>query len=184
VTAPVAYVCGGGGHLDPWGSERDDALVPNVVVTRVISAPASQVWNVVTDLANSAEVLSQVAAVQVLSDGDFGVGTRWRETRRMFGNEATVEMEVAAVDPGQWYDVVAEDQSATYRSRIELSEQGETTVLTMTFSAEGRGAVGRALGALTGPLTRGPTEKLLRGDLADIAAAAEAADEPGTATTT
>ncbi len=152
--------------------------MPNVVVTRVINAPASRVWNVVTDLAHTAEVLSQVESVQVLSDGEFGVGTRWRETRRMFGNEAAVEMEVAAVDPGQWYDVVAEDRSATYRSRIELSGQDETTVLTMTFSAEGRGAVGRALGVLTGPLTRGATEKLLRGDLADIAAAAESAGEP------
>jgi uncharacterized membrane protein len=147
--------------------------MPSAVVSRTVNAPAGAIWDVVTNLANSPAVLTQVASVEVLSQGDFGVGTRWRETRTMFGNEAAVEMEVAAVDPGRWYDVVAEDRSATYRSRIELSERDSATVVTMTFSAEGRGKAGRLLGALTGPLTRGATEKLLSQDLADIAAAAE-----------
>ncbi len=44
-------------------------------------------------------------AVERLDSGtDFGVGTTWRETRVMFGREATEVMEIVAVDEGRSYD--------------------------------------------------------------------------------
>ena len=73
----------------------------NIEVSQRIEAPAEQVWAVITDLANSPQVISGIDAVEILGGPpEFGVGTRWRETRTMLGKTATEEMEVSAVDPG------------------------------------------------------------------------------------
>jgi len=47
-----------------------------------------------TDLEGSAERLSGVNEAEILERPEFGLGTRWRETRTMFGKEATEEMVV------------------------------------------------------------------------------------------
>lgn len=55
-------------------------------VVREIAAPQGRVWDTITDLATAPVTLSGVTRVERLDAGDaFGVGTRWRETRRMFG---------------------------------------------------------------------------------------------------
>ena len=66
-----------------------------VAVTRLIEAPVAVVWQVFTDLGRRRQWLSAVTAVEVLTDGPFGAGTTWRETRRMAdGGEITEEFRV------------------------------------------------------------------------------------------
>lgn len=70
-----------------------------VVVERVIRASPERVWEALTDLQGTERVLSGVERIEVLTEGGFAVGTRWRETRRMLGREATEEMYVTASEP-------------------------------------------------------------------------------------
>lgn len=147
-----------------------------ITVSRDIAAPPASVWEVITNVDRYADVLSGVQRVERLDDGTgFGVGTRWRETRTMFGREATEEMEVAAVDPGTGYTVVADSRGTVYTSGFHLEDAGEgRSRLTMTFGAAPSGLVAKVLSATVGRLFVRTTRKLLQQDLDEVGAAAEA----------
>lgn len=144
-------------------------------LTQHIQAQPEKVWAVISDIPGSAATLSGVEAVQLLTDGSYGEGTRWRETRRMFGRPETVEMWVASADPGRSTVVKAVQGGADYTTRLNLSPRGGGTDLTLTFSAEiiKPTPASRILMALFGRLGMAVTRKALAGDLADIAARAE-----------
>jgi carbon monoxide dehydrogenase subunit G len=145
-------------------------------VSRDIEASATTVWAVITDLDRSPEVLSSVERVERLDGGRrFGIGTRWRETRTMFGRQATEEMEVTDVDDGVSYTVVADSGKTRYTSVLSLEPiTAGRARLSMTFGAETRGVVATVLGATIGRLFQGASRKALEQDLDDIARAAEA----------
>jgi carbon monoxide dehydrogenase subunit G len=143
-------------------------------LTKHIAAPPERVWSILTDLDDSPRTISAITSVERLSaDQGLQVGTRWRETRTMFGKEATEVMEVTAVDPGSSYVVEAESGNVHYRSRLSVEPSGEGSVLTMTFHGEPRGALTKFVAATVGKLMQGATRKALAKDLDDIARAAE-----------
>ncbi len=148
----------------------------NLEVSQRIAAPAEQVWAVITDLANSPQVISGIDTVEILGGPpEFGVGTRWRETRTMLGKTATEEMEVSAVDPGRSYSAVAASHGARYDSTLTVEPDGASaSTLTMTFRGEPTSTGGRIMAATVGRLFLGASRKALAKDLSDIAAAVEA----------
>lgn len=141
---------------------------------RTSGASCEAVWAVMTDIEASAEVITGITGVERLDGGDgFGVGTRWRETRVMFGREASEEMEVVEVREHA-YDVEAVHGSTTYRSTMTVEPDGDGSRISMTFGAEQRGLMARAMAATVGRLAAGSTRRAIEQDLADIARAAEA----------
>ncbi len=117
-----------------------------IKLTRTVAAPPQRLWEVVTDLDSVSRHISGISRIERLDGGNgFEVGTRWRETRTMFGREATEEMEVTGLEPGRSY----------------------------TVEADGRGALARVLAATIGRLFEGATRKALQRDLDEMAAAAE-----------
>jgi uncharacterized membrane protein len=145
----------------------------DVEVRRQVAAPVERVWAVTTDLAGSPQVVRGIDAVEVLTPGDFGVGTRWRETRTMLGRSATEEMTVTAVEPQRSYTTEAVRPGVRYVSTVAVTPAGDGSELTLTFGARPTSAVTRLLGAVTGPLGRRAVARALEKDLADLAAAAE-----------
>ncbi|WP_411075471.1 SRPBCC family protein [Streptomyces sp. cmx-4-7] len=143
----------------------------SVVVERRVAASPGRVWEAITDLPDLPRVLTGVRKVEVLTPGGFGVGTRWRETRRTLGREATEEMTVTACEPPDRYVTVADSHGTRYVSELTLTPDGTgSTVLRMTFSA--RPAHGRAPGAVGRLLARFGAKavaKALAKDLSDVA---------------
>ncbi|MFE6460079.1 SRPBCC family protein [Streptomyces cinereoruber] len=152
-----------------------DAGTTSVVVERRVAASPGPVWEAITDLPDLPRVLTGVRKVEVLTPGGFGVGTRWRETRRMLGREATEEMTVTVCEPPDRYVTVADSHGTHYVSELTLSPDGTgSTVLRMSFSA--RPAHGRAPGLLGRAFARLGAKalaKALAKDLSDIARAVE-----------
>lgn len=148
-----------------------------VTLSRRVAAPPASVWEVLTDLGQSARRLSQVTDLHVITDGPYAIGTRWRETRRMMGASDTQEMVVVDNDPGRRTVVEAVDASTTYRTTflLESLDDAVATLLTVTFSAEvtDPSRLQRLALRVIGPLGLKLTEKSLRTELDDIAAAAE-----------
>lgn len=145
-------------------------------VSREIAAPAARVWDVVTDLAGSADVLGAIEKIEILEGPapKLDVGTRWRETRTMFGKSATEEMVVTAVDHGRSYTVEADAAGALYRSVMTVEPLGDQrTRLSMSFGAEPKSLGSKLMSATVGRLFAGATRKALYQDLDDIAEAAE-----------
>ena len=57
---------------------------------RKVNADPAKVWALVTDVDSFTDMIRGITDVERLDDlPQFGVGTRWRETRKMFGSEAT-----------------------------------------------------------------------------------------------
>lgn len=148
-----------------------------VTLSRRISAPPSAVWEVLTDLDHAQRRLSQVTALHVITDGPYAVGTRWRETRRMMGASDTQELVVVENDPLRRTVTEAVDDSTTYRTTLLLESLDESaaTLLTATFQATVRdpSRLQRLALQVVGPLGLKLTERSIRTELDDIAAAAE-----------
>lgn len=151
----------------------------SVVVERKVAASPGRVWESITDLRDLPRVLSSVEKVEVLTPGVFGVGTRWRETRRMMGRAATEEMTVTVCEPVERYVTVADSHGMHYVSELSLAPDGpaltaRSTTLRMTFTA--RPAYDRAPGLLTRLLSRLGARAVARAltkDLDEIARAVE-----------
>lgn len=146
----------------------------HVHATKTIAASPERIWALVTDLEEFEKVISGITKIERLDDGDgFQVGTRWRETRVLFGREAVEEMEVTSLEPGRAYTVEADGRGAHYRSVLSVKPAGEGAVLEMSFSGEPTGVFSRFMAATVGKLFEGATRKAFEKDLAEIAAAAE-----------
>jgi carbon monoxide dehydrogenase subunit G len=144
-------------------------------LTQHIHASPEKVWSVISDIPGSAATLSGVDSVQLLSEGPYGEGTRWKETRTMMGRAETVEMWVARADPPRSTTVKALQGGADYTSRFSLAERDGGTDLTLTFGAEvvKPTTFSRIMMALFGKIGMGITRKALARDLAEIAAKAQ-----------
>ncbi len=146
----------------------------DVEVRRHTAAPVQRVWDVATDLAGAAQVIRGIDAVEVLTPGPFGVGTRWRETRTMMGRSATEEMSVTAMESLRSYRVESASRGAHYVSTFAFSPAADGgTELTTTFGGQATSSMTRVLAAVTAPFARRAVSKALEQDLQDIAAAAE-----------
>ncbi|MFD3947828.1 SRPBCC family protein [Streptomyces sp. NPDC058579] len=147
----------------------------SIVVERRIQAPPGPVWEAMTDLRGMERMLAGVERVEVLTEGGFGVGTRWRETRKMFGKEATEEMTVTEAEPPDRYVTVADSHGMHYVSEIALRPDGAgATVARMTFSATP--AAGSRMGFLAklmSGLGAKAVSRALAKDLDDVAASLE-----------
>ena len=146
----------------------------NVTVRQPCLAPAEVVWAVATDLAAMPETMSGISAVEVLTPGDFGVGTRWRETRRMYGKEASEEMTITAIDPRRSYTAEAASAGMHYVTTFEFLPSEHGTDIVMTFGGEAVRTAAKVVGRLTGWAMTSSVRKAIQADLADLAVAAEA----------
>lgn len=148
----------------------------SVSVERSIEADAARVWDVITDLDYSPEVLSSIVRIERLEGEGYEVGTRWRETRRMWGREETEEMWVSEVDEPRATTVRAESRGTEYVTTFTLEPREQGTVLRVDFSAEtpSPGPAQRIGWMVFGKAGMRATRKALEQDLAEIAAVAEA----------
>lgn len=141
-------------------------------IERTIAAPPETVFSRCSDFENSADVVEGIDKVEMLTDGPVGPGTRFRETRTMFGREATEEMEVGAFDPPRRYTLVAESHGARYHSEFLFEEVPEGTRVRLTFDATPVTVFAKIMAVLTRPMQKKVAELLCK-DLDDIKASIE-----------
>lgn len=146
-----------------------------VTASRHVDATPDAVWAVMTNLEGFADAISGIESVERLDDGSgFQVGTKWRETRTMFGRTATEAMWVTKIDPGHRYVVEASSHGAEYRTKQSVAPaDGGGSLLTMSFSAKAVSTMAKVMSATVGKLFENATRKAFEQDLADVAAAAE-----------
>ncbi|OEU90455.1 polyketide cyclase/dehydrase [Streptomyces abyssalis] len=152
-----------------------------VTVERRIAAPAGRVWEALTDIEHSAEVIKGIDRIEMLSEGPFGVGTRWRETRTMLGKEATEEMWVTASEAPERCVIEAESRGVHYTSEFLLTPAGgESTDVRLTFGSRTteKGGLKGAVMKMLGGLRSKAAAKALAKDLADVAASLESPQPP------
>lgn len=94
-----------------------------------IKAPKSKCFEVFSDLKNLPNIVTAIKQIEILTDGDIGKGTKFKETRVMFGSESSEVMEIVAFEPPNYLREEAHSNGLHYISEWTFSEDnGETLV--------------------------------------------------------
>lgn len=141
----------------------------------IINADRARVFEVFCDLDNVAANITGINKVEMLAGPtQLNLGTKWRETRTMFGKEATEVMWVTGYEKDASYDVEAESHGTHYRSVYRFTPEGSGTRVDMTFEGVPL-SVGARLASVLGALFAGATKKALHQDLVDLKKVCETA---------
>ena len=145
-----------------------------VEVVRTVDAPVERIWAVFTDLAGRPAVLSSVHDVEVLTEGEFGVGSAWREARQTAdGTRVLEELRVVECDPPRRCVVALAGDGVDYRLTYTFVSRGrDRTTVTATVEGTPRDMRGRVLAAFLGGLAARVVAGALRTDLDDLAGGA------------
>lgn len=138
-----------------------------------ITASPEQAYAVSMDIARWPDIVSAITKTEILTDGPIAEGTVFRETRIMFGREASEDMTIAKLEPPYRYLFTAENHGTSYVTDhvIEPLPDG-TARLSIIFSGKAQTVMAHLLMPL-GLLLAGSLKKQLMGDLEDIKRAVE-----------
>lgn len=139
-----------------------------------IESTASKVWKVITDFENSVNTIRGIQKIEVLEKPETGlVGFKWRETRTMFGKEATEVMWITDMEENRSYSVRAESHGAVYLTRFGIEEEDGKVLLTTEFRSEPRTFGAKLMNVVFSRMMRKATASAFLEDLEDIRKAAE-----------
>ncbi len=138
-----------------------------------IKASVEQVFKTFTDLDKAAERIEGITKIEIL-DGPaiMQIGTKWRETRVLFGSEATEVMWVTELTPNQGYTVETSSHGAKYITTYGFTPEGDTTDVQFSFEGIPLNTSARIM-SIFGKLFLGATKKALHKDLENLKQAAE-----------
>ena len=143
-----------------------------ISVQETISASTQAVYDAMIDFLGRPDVLPAVMKCEVLTEGDVAVGTRFRETREMFGREASEEMEITELVPGEAVLLEAHSHGMHYLTRYAVAAAGEGATLTVTFEGRPETLMARLMGFVA-KMFEGATAKALKQDLGALRASVE-----------
>lgn len=151
--------------------------MPRITVSRHIQAPPATVFHYAADLRNAAGRIKNIRKLEVLTDGPVRKGTRFRETRVMFGREATEEMEILEFDPPKRYDVGCESCGCRYHSTLLFRPSGGATEVEFTFDAQPLTLFAKIMSVLMAPMCKKMMNECAK-DIDDLRAAIETESSP------
>ena len=141
--------------------------------SRIIYAPIDRVFEIFSDISKLEDRIDGITRVDILSDVSNGLGTRWRETRIMFGQEATEEMEISSFKPNQSYEVVAASRGTEYHSIYTFTENADnSTTVEMVFSGKSVSFMAKLMSPIA-ILFKEATQKALEADMDQLKAICE-----------
>lgn len=134
-----------------------------------VNAPQARVFAVFSDFSKTAGRIKGIKRVEMLSSGPVGLGTKFRETRSMFGKETTETMEVVEFNPPVSYALGATSCGVEIRSMIRFEGAGAArTVVRFELDVTPVTLFAKIMSPITGRMMRGMMEKCIRDDLGDL----------------
>jgi carbon monoxide dehydrogenase subunit G len=142
-------------------------------LTKRIAAPVETVFDVATDLEHAAEHIRGIEKIEMLTPQPVGVGTKWRETRKMMGRLSTETLEVMAFDRPRSYTVGCESCGAYFETTFRFTPAGDVTDAVLDVRMEARSLMAKLISPL-GNLMFGKTmRQCMDDDLEDVKRVAE-----------
>jgi uncharacterized membrane protein len=141
--------------------------MPNVEQSVVISRPVSDVEAWFQDPENHPIWdPSQHGSIQI-TEGPFGVGTRWRGSSRILGKRVDWTTEVTEYEPNKRVVFTSVDTKPAFTSGSTLEDIAEGTRLTFHLDAES--GLGGMFGKLTDPIVTRAYSRIIRTGLDNAA---------------
>lgn len=148
-------------------------MVMRIELKCEIDAPIARVFTVFSDVPGAARNVSAIERVELLSQQSSGAGTRWRETRRMFGKTVTEEMEITRFELGHCFLIEASSHGTNYLTRYDFVPDGDVrTAVSMLFVARPISLRARLLSFIA-VIYRRASREAFADDLYDLKAACE-----------
>lgn len=123
-------------------------------VEKHINSDPATVFTRATDVAAWPDSIPAVIKTEVLTEGPVGEGTRFRETRKMFGKEASEEMTFSAFEPSSRYCLRCENHGARYEFEHLVTPDGDGTKLEMRGTIEATNPVSKVMMTLFAPMRK------------------------------
>jgi carbon monoxide dehydrogenase subunit G len=134
-----------------------------------ISAPRAKVWAAITDIENCTDMISSIIDLDILNlPTDTIVDLKWKETRKMFGKEATETMWITDFVENEYYCTRAESHGSVYITKFSLKEVDGITRLTMSFTAEAQSIFVKMISTIMSLFIENAIKKELFKDLVNI----------------
>lgn len=131
--------------------------------------PPARLFRALTDLDDAAHWMTGLVRIERLDSGPLSVGSRWRETRKVFGREATEEFEVTRMDAPSHLSLRCEGRRGTsgrgeYLFDFELEPQAHGSRLAMHGEIRELGRLWELAGSIFG----GAYRKAMARDMAAL----------------
>lgn len=140
-----------------------------------INANKEKVWSVMSDIENAKDNIDAIQSIEILEKPTDGmVGLKWKETRTLFGKEATEVMWITEAAENQYYQTRAESHGAIYISRLWIEDNEQGSRLNMSFNGTPVTFGAKLMSAVMGWMFKNATVKALKKDLENIKTVAEA----------
>ena len=134
-----------------------------------VKKPLEGVWKAIIDFKNCSNYMESIIKLEIIEQPeDTLVGFKWKETRVMFGKEATETMWITEYIENEYYQTRAESHGSIYISKLSLERSGQNTNLTMSFSSEATTFFVKLISSFMGFMIKGSMKKVINKDLADI----------------
>jgi hypothetical protein len=136
------------------------------------SRPA--LWAAMTDIEHAAEIIHGIMKIEVLERPARGlVGLKWRETRMLFGKEASADKWITDAAENEFYKTRAESDGFVFLSTTSIGEGSAGLTLTSAHDSQPQSLRSRLMVIPMGLFFKGVIRKALLEDLNDIKAAVE-----------
>jgi hypothetical protein len=146
----------------------------NAFVEVEINGTKEAIWNVISDIENSQKNIRGIQKIEILEQASEGIlGLKWRETRIMFGKEATEDMWISHAEANSYYKTRAESHGAVYITTMRIEEKKASCILSMAFESESLSFMAKIMNVIFGGMMKKSTEKALLEDLNDIKSVVE-----------
>lgn len=136
----------------------------NMTFHRTVNAPVAEVFQVYSDFRNAATRVDGIERIEILTGESIGVGTRFKETRTMFGRSSTEEMEITEFVPDQKYTVVAHSCGAHFQTVFQFQPHGDNTILDVELTTRNISWFAKLMSPL-GFLMAGTMKKCIESDI-------------------
>lgn len=100
----------------------------------IINATKVEVFNAFTDLKNLSKNIRAIKSIKLLTPGEVGIGSKFKETRIMFGKESSETMEITQFSPPDYFKEEAQSNGMHYATEWRFIDEGGKTKVSIDFS--------------------------------------------------
>lgn len=139
-----------------------------------IHGARAAVWAAITDIEHAATMYRGIEKIEIVNRPATGlVGLKWRETRILFGEPATVEKWITEASEGESYKTEAHDSGFVFVTTKRIAESNGSSVLSEAHASVPQTFAAKLKMIPMSLLFKGVIRKFLLQDLNDIKATVE-----------
>ena len=132
-----------------------------------IAAPVETVFAMFTDIEHGPNRVSGIKSIDMMTFGDFRLGTKWRETREVLGRLDDADMEITSFERNRSYTITHHKAGVRVDTVFAFEPAGSGTRVSIEFALHPQGLPPALLSPLEWAIA-GKVRDVLNADLLDL----------------